>query len=167
LLSVPAALLSGFFASLAALLLLAGELVWALDGCLLSDFISSADFDPFISPLSWAVAPLFEGGGVSAVDALGAPAGELLSAFGDGAGLSAFDGDALSLFGAALSDFCAGASPPFVPCASAWPAPNTSARAATELNSEFFIWISSMDRTDDRFAVSKRGFLKKGSEPET
>src|ERR1051325_369660 len=147
LLSVPAALLSGFFASFAALLVLAGGLVCAVEGCLLSDFISLAAFDPFISPLSWAVAPLFEGGAVSAVDPLGA--GVLLSAFGDGAVLSLFAGAALSLFdGAALSDFCAGASP-FMPCASTWPPPNTSASTATELNREFFISNLLRDGTDD------------------
>src|ERR1044071_9776177 len=60
LLSVPAALLSGFFASFAALLVLAGGLVCcAVEGCLLSDFISLAAFEPFGSPLSCAVAPLF------------------------------------------------------------------------------------------------------------
>src|SRR4051794_28792917 len=104
LLSVPAALLSvpvllSVPAALRSLaLLLAGELVWGVDGCLLSDFISLAAFEPFGSPLSWALAPLFEGGAVSAVDPF---AGELLSVLA---------GALLSLFaGAALSDFCGGA----------------------------------------------------------
>src|SRR3954467_2177765 len=56
LLSVPAALLSvapDLLSVPAALLEPAGEVVWALEGCLLSDFISFADFEALASPLSW------------------------------------------------------------------------------------------------------------------
>jgi hypothetical protein len=98
---------------------------------------------------------------------LGALDGELLSAFGDGAVLSDFEGVALSLLdGAALSDFCGGLSF-LLPCASAWPAPNTSARAATELNSEFFISISCMTEPMIGSLSSKEESPGKGSRLET
>jgi hypothetical protein len=92
--------------------------------------MSFAAYDPFGSPLSCAVAPVFApaAGAVSAEPLAGEFIGAVLSAFGDGAALSAF--------GAA-----AGASPPFmpVPWANAEPAPMTNVKAATELNSEFFM----------------------------
>jgi hypothetical protein len=64
--------------------------------------------------------------------------------------LSAFgDGEVLSAFGATA----AGASLPFVPApwANAKPVPAINAKAATELKSEFFMWLSSMAEPTIRF----------------